>query len=147
MTGKRIAWWMGLSSIVLLGPTLLAQAASQAVGEAITTHGAASEWGNTGVWAFLSTSALEWLKRHPSINLLSERTAFWVQRGVGVLLAIATAAGIHASFDASTGVLTVSGLLWSSAAEAIGESVRQFCANEVLYRLVVKPYKGNNPTL
>ena len=144
---KRIAWSV-LFTLVVFGPmaaTLVAQAAGQQLGEAATPSGPASEWGNSVVWAFISSSALEWLKRHPKINLLSKRTAFWIQRGVGALLAVATAAGIHASFDASTGILTVSGLLWGSVAEAVGESVRQFVNQEVLYRVAVKPYKGNVP--
>lgn len=145
---KRAMSWSVLFGVMLLGPmgvSLLAQATSQAIGEAATPQGPAAEWGNSVVWAFISSSALEWLKRHPKINLLSQRTAFWIQRGAGALLAVATAAGIHASFDASTGVLTVTGLLWGSISEAVGESIRQFVNQEVLYRVAVKPYKGNAP--
>lgn len=139
---KRVAWWTVLFGAVMMGPLLLAQAA-QALGQAATPQAPGSEWGNSGVWAFLSTSALEWLKRNPKVNVLSEKTAFWVQRLVGGLLAIATAGGIHASFDAATGTLAVTGLIWSSVSEAFGDSLRQFVLNEIVYRVAVKDYKGN----
>jgi hypothetical protein len=140
---KRFGWLLALLMFVLIGPSLLAQATSQALGQAATPTGPVSEWGNTAIWAFLSTSGLEWLKRHPSINFISERTAFWVQRSIGAILAIAAAGGVHASFDAATGTLAVTGLIWSSISEAFGDCLRQFVANEFVYRVAVKDYKGN----
>lgn len=140
---KRMAWVLALLTFVLAGPSLLAQVASQALGQAATPTGPVSEWGNTGIWAFLSTSALEWMKRHPGINFISERTAFWAQRSIGVLLAVAAAGGVHASFDAATGTLAVTGLIWPSISEAVGDSLRQWVTNEVIYRIAVKDYKGN----
>lgn len=143
---RRVFWVCVLLLVVLIGPSLLAQAvdaAARDVADAATADGPTSEWGSSVVWAFLSSSFLEWLKRNPRFGLISERMAFWTQRGIGVVLAVATAAGVHASFDAQAGTLTMTGLLWPSVWDGIAESLRQWVNQEVLYRMAIKDYKGN----
>lgn len=144
---RRVVWVVALLLVALCGPTLLAQAVSQEardVADAATADGSTSEWGSSVVWAFLSASFLEYLKRNQKFAMLSERTTFWTQRAIGVGLAVATAAGVHASFDAQAGVLTLSGLLWPSVWDGISESLRQFVHQEVLYRAAIKNYKGKD---
>jgi hypothetical protein len=142
----RVFWVVVLLLVAVAGPSLLAQAVSpeaRNMADAATADGPTSEWGSSVVWAFLSSSFLEYLKRNQKFAMLSERTTFWTQRALGVGLAVATAAGVHASFDAQAGVLTLSGLLWPSVWDGISESLRQFVHQEVLYRAAIKNYKGN----
>ena len=124
---------------VMVGPTLLAQAASVVTTSGVTSPGTptANEWGGSIVWAFFSTSALEWIKRNPYLTLISERTATGVQRVMGIVLAMATALGVHWTYDASAGRLIVDGLTVAMVSEAI----RQFVLNELTYRVAVKNYR------
>lgn len=147
---RRIVCLLLLFGVALIGPPLLAQGVAPFVeSKAIAVdEGAPSaplpvptdEWGSSVVWAFLSSSLLEFLKRRQLLGV-SERLAWGTQRLLGIALAIATAAGIHASFDAATGVLTVTGLLWPSIWTAAGESLRQFVLQEATYRVAVKEYR------
>lgn len=130
---------------VVFVPGLLAQAAAVVTGGAASpTAGQASEPVAGIVWAFLSTSALEWIKRKPALSMMSEKTTFWTQRVVGFGLAAATAAGVHFSFewDAANGAATLhaTGLAASSIFGALGEILRQWVFNEVTYRVAVKHY-------
>ena len=137
---RSVLWLIVLFAGVLIGPTLMAQAIN--AGD-LPASGAADtqEWGFSVVWAFLTSSFLEWLKRHPQIALVSERTAFGVQRGLGVLMSIATALGIHVAFDATAGVLTITGLLLPSIWQLGTESLRQWVFSELIYRTAVKNYR------
>lgn len=137
---KRAIWYLVVFSIVLVGPSLLAQTVAQAAGAQPPTPTDANEWGASLVWAFLSSSLLEWMKRKPWISVISVNTARYTQRIIGILLALATSLGVHASFETTTGVLTVTGLLWPSVATAVWETVRQFVLTEITYRTAVKPY-------
>ena len=128
-----------LACIVLVGPTVLAQATGVMTGGAPKPTDT-NEWGSSVVFAFLSSTALEWIKRNRMLTIFSERTAFLAQRFVGIALAIGTGAGIHASFEGATGVLTVSGLLWPSVWDAGRESLRQWVFQELTYRTAVKDY-------
>lgn len=138
---RRITTFLVLMLAVLLGPELLAQATDtvrEATGAATSTGAnSANEWGGSIVWAFFSTSALEWIKRKPWLNLISEQTATGVQRVMGIVLATATAVGVHWTYDATAGRLIVEGL----SLALIGEAVRQFVFNELTYRLAVKNYR------
>lgn len=58
-----------------------------------------------------------------------------VNRVVAVLVALATAAGIHFSFDAGT--LTVSGLTGENFIHLAGEAIRAFVFQEGIYQTVI----------
>jgi hypothetical protein len=144
-------WFVLLALIVLAGPTLAAQASDAvrtvvAGGTSAPAPNGTNEWGSSVVWAFLSSTFLEWIKRNRSISILSERSAWIAQRLIGIALAFGAAAGIHASFDGAAGVLTVSGLLWPDVASALGETVRQWVFQEISYRTAVKPYHSDRST-
>jgi hypothetical protein len=135
--------WIVIVLIVgFTGPIVWAQTAL--TGTTPGPSGETAEWGSSVVWAFLASSALEWIKRNQRIAVLSDRTAFGAQRVLGIVLAIATAAGIHVSFEASTGVLTITGLMWDSIWNAGGESLRQWVFQEITYRAAVKDF-GRKP--
>ena len=145
MSRRAIGWGLALLAVCLSGPILYAQASAAVTGGAVTVAGReTSEWGSSVVWAFLSTSLLEHLKRKEWFPLLNEWTTWRVQRVLGVLIAGATALGIHVSFqwDASTGhaLVDITGLMFTSIFAAAGEWLRQFVFNEVIYRTAIKTY-------
>lgn len=143
-------WAVALLGLVAVaGPLLVAQvtgqpAAPPTAGQlpvpAPALHTSSSEGFASIVWAFFSSSALEWIKRHQGITAFTEQTTKFAQRSVGVLLSAATALGIHMSFEATTGVLTISGLLLPSLWQLGTESIRQFAIQEMTYRMAIKPY-------
>ena len=143
MTQRSVLWILVLLFVSLAGPTLYAQGL-EAAGALNTPQGQRSqaEWHSGIVWAFLSSSFLEWLKRNRRITFISDRLAWGAQRLLGVLLAVGTAAGIQMSFDATAGVLTVSGLIWPSIFAAVQDSIRQFVMQEITYRVAVKNYRA-----
>lgn len=129
-----------LLTVVLCGPVLLAQAAAEA-GVSPPDADGANEWGGALVWAFFSSSALEWLKRNQYITLITERTAWIAQRGLGILLAVAAAVGVHYSFDPVAGRLVIDGLTWAGVWTVGTETIRQWVLQELTYRTAVKPYR------
>lgn len=136
---RRVMAFVVLVAAVLCGPVLFAQVAD-VVAPAASQPASANEWGGTIIWAFFSTSGLEWLKRHPQFSLISERTAWGVQRVLGVILAIAAALGVHYTYDPAAGRLIVDGLVASALWTTGVEAARQWVINEVTYRVAVKNY-------
>lgn len=130
---------VGLTLFLLgltVGIPLFAQALETA-SPGVTTPIASS--GYTPVaFAFLVSSLFEWLKRKPWFGLVSEQTTWGVQRVLGIVIAVATAAGIHFGFDAATGTLTVTGL----EVHMIGDAVVQYVLQELVYRNGVKNYRA-----
>lgn len=129
-------WLLVLVVLMVVGPAVFAQTAAAVVADPPT----ANEFQGGLVWAFLCSSALEWVKRKPWLSALSVKTAYGVQRAVGIAVAIATAIGVHWSFDANAGALTITGLLVPSIWTVGVESLRQWCQQEVMYRVAVKNY-------
>lgn len=146
MERRFVVLFVLLLFVVMLGPSMLAQAVQEAaVPSPVVPHGPTAEWGSAAIWAFLSSSFLEWMKRNRAITFVSDRMAFGTQRVLGILLAIATASGIHSSFDQAAGVLTISGLIWPSVWSAITESLRQWVFQEYAYRTAVKNFGDKQP--
>lgn len=142
---RRVTWFVALIVGCMVGPVLMAQALPG--GAAPFSAGGeptVNEWGGSLIWAFFSSSALEWLKRHPSLTLISERTAFGVQRVMGILLATATAIGVHWTYDSTAGVLTITGLLLPSMWQMGSEAIRQFVLQELTYRVGIKHYRKDS---
>lgn len=132
-----------LAAVVLCGPALLAQtseAVKSVAGVPPTGPTDSSEGMSAVVWAFMSASLLEWMKRNRTITIISDRSSRLAQRGLGILIAIGASAGVHASFEPTAGVLTITGLMWSSIGNASFDALRQWVAQEVLYRTAVKNY-------
>ena len=61
-----------------------------------------------------------------------------VNRLVSLVLAVVASLGIQYTYDATTGTLVLSGLTLSSLVPVAWEAVKQFVANEVAYKVVVK---------
>lgn len=80
---------------------------------------------------------IEWLKtsnRVPWLHDYSDR----LNRIVSAVLAIVASLGIQYTYDATTGTLVLSGLTLSSLVPVAWEAIKQFVANEVAYKVVVK---------
>lgn len=134
-------------TMLAVWPILLyAQDAAQAAAETATPTTGTSELTASLMWAFLSSSALEWLKRNQSIKIaiLQEDTPFKIQRILGFLAAFATALGITWSFDANEGKLVISGLMIDGIIPALINTLRQWVFQEVAYRISVKNYRPQN---
>lgn len=139
-TDLRAVWWLTVLFIVAAcGPVLYAQAAV-ANGTPVEA-GTANEWGGSLVWAFFTSSALEWMKRNKWITIFTEQTAFYAQRVVGVLLAAAAAVGVHWTYDPAAGTLMIGGLQWAMIQPAITETIRQWVLQEMTYRTTIKSYR------
>ncbi len=59
-------------------------------------------------------------------------------RIVAIALAGLTALGIHAQFDATGGVLTITGLTLAGIADGLWDWIRSFVIQELIYRGVIK---------
>lgn len=85
--------------------------------------------------AFWSSVGLEWLKKQGWFTILSTDTTWLMQRVIGVVVALFAAGGLHWTYDAAIGTLTVTGLKdfsWDAAF--------QWSVQEYFYRGTVKPY-------
>jgi len=128
-------------AVPLLSGALFAQAVESAASGAAPEANSANEWGGALVWAFFSSSALEWLKRNRYITIITEQSTFILQRGIGVLLAVAAAVGVHWTFDPTAGRLVVDGLTAAGLWTVGSETVRQWVLQELTYRTAVRPYR------
>lgn len=120
--------------ILTCGLPVLAQAAVGAIGTPNSPVSSSEDFGGL-VIGFYATSVWEWLKRQTWFGLVSEKTQWGVQRALGILIAIATAVGVHWTF--SDGTLTVTGL----SVGMMWDAFRQFALQELVYRNGVKNYR------
>jgi hypothetical protein len=126
----------GLAALLVTTP-LLAGQAGDPVGN-ILTPGQSNEWGMAFIWAIASSGFLQWLKMHPKITLMSEDATRWANRRVAILLAVFSAIGVHTTFDATAGVLTVTGLTLPGIWTALGDAIRQYALQQFTYRAAIE---------
>lgn len=136
-TSRALLTLAALLATAVLAPVLAAQAAGTAVDPTILAPGATNEWGLSVLWAYFSSAGLESLKQRGLIGMSSE-TTWLIKRGVSILLALAAALGVHASFDAAAGTLTVTGLLLPGIWTAGTETVRQWVFQQIAYKVAVE---------
>lgn len=134
---KCFVVWFVFVLLLMSGPVLLAQAAEVATGAPVPPA-TTNEWGGSLVWAFFSSSGLEWLKRHEKISLISQETGYWVQRILGVVVAAAAALGVHYTYDPTAGALTITGLTAVGVWTMVSETLRTWVMQEITYRVAVK---------
>lgn len=135
-------WVMVCGALVLAAgvPILAAQAAAAGVGVPAPTPG--NETVAAFIWAYISSALLQVWKRS-KYGPMSESALAWTNRGIAMLVAAAGALGVHASFDAAAGTLTVSGLLWPGVWTAIADTIRQGVFQQFIYRTAVqRPGEG-----
>jgi len=81
--------------------------------------------------------ALQWLKRSTFFSFITADTKT-LNRFASGTLALASAFGIHAAYDAHGGVLTVTGLTTAGVLHGIWHWANQFAAQQVIYDSVAQ---------
>lgn len=84
------------------------------------------------------------LKSAPWFPALDANSSVVVQRVFAVATATLTTVGINWSYDASLGVLTVTGLTVAGIADALWAFLQSLVAQQVIYHGVVKPEAVRN---
>lgn len=130
---------LGFVFLLLTGPLLYAQATVAATGAAPDPT---EELSASLIWGLFGAMGLEYIKRKPWLNsLISEQTAFRIQRAWGVLVAGVSALGIHFAFDEVTGTLTITGLAAGAIWDYAKDWLKQWAFQEAAYRGLVRNYR------
>lgn len=132
---RLIVFAFVVAVLMLTGPVLFAQAA--AVAGSPLEPGQANESVVSFVWAYAGAALLEWWKRSKFGGMKTSAEPY-IKRGIAVATAVLSAIGVHSSFDAAAGVLTISGLTMPGIWVAIGDSVRQFAFQQFIYRAAIE---------
>lgn len=82
---------------------------------------------------------VELLKKSPWFPWI-HRSSDAVNRTIAGVMAVGTALGIHAKFDAEHGTLLITGLTLASVAHFGFDWLRSFVFQEMIYKGVVKPH-------
>jgi len=82
---------------------------------------------------------MQWLKNSAWFPALSAASSKWYQRGFALVLAVATSLGIHYSYDATVGALTITGLVGSSLYDHIVDFVKSFVMQQLTYDAAINP--------
>jgi hypothetical protein len=127
--------------IAAAGVPVVAAQVSAAAGSPFEP-GQANESVVSFVWAYGSAAFLQWWKRS-KMGGFSENMLRHGKTAVGLAMAFAGALGVHGSFDASQGTLTITGLLWPGLWTAVGDTIRQFAFQQFAYRTAIEP-KGQS---
>lgn len=127
--------------VVLIVAVWAVPIAAQAAAAAVDTPlepGQANESVVSFVWAYASASFLQWWKKS-RFGGMGDNALRVVKTGIAVLMAFAGALGVHSSFDAAAGQLTITGLLWPGIWTALGDTVRQYAFQTFAYRTAIEP--------
>lgn len=125
-----------------LSMPLLAQAAAAAVDTPLEP-GQANESVVSFVWAYASAGLLQIWKKS-KVGGMSEHALAWTNRVFAMVAAFAGALGVHSSFDAAAGTLTVTGLLWPGIWTAVGDTLRQYAFQTFAYKAAIAPHERND---
>jgi len=126
--------WSFILAFLLMGPSLLAQASALASGAPVAPPSTADEWGNSFLFALVSSWLMRWWREHPKLSGFTEATALKAQRLIGIAFGFVTGLGITFAFDQGTGQLVIGGLFWTSILHA----GRQFLFQEFVYHSALK---------
>lgn len=91
--------------------------------------------------AYMISALLQWLKNKPWFPFTNINTAA-LNRATAMALAFITAVGLHYTFDAEGGVLTITGLTVANIAHTAWASVQQYALQQGVYKGLVK--KGDS---
>lgn len=96
----------------------------------------------SAIAAYITAEIIQWAKCHPKVAML-QIDAKRLNRWMSALIAIVVSLGIHATFDRTTGVLTITGLFAGSIFDHIGEALRQWVFQQLIYRTAIQPNQRN----
>src|SRR5690606_6738393 len=126
---------IGFILFLLGGPALLAQSLEGSPFESQPSNEAVMSF----IWAYAGAAFLEWWKKNDRLMVLTEQSSKWARRRIAIVTSVLAAIGVHASFDAASGTLTITGLLLPGIWEAIGDAIRQFTFQQFVYRSAIEP--------
>lgn len=126
--------WSFTLFVLLMGPSLLAQATEALVGTTNAASNTTDEWGNSFLWAMASSWAIRWWREHPKLSGFTSDSLLKVQRGIGAAVAFVNGLGISFVFDKDHGTLLISGLFLG----ALIHAARQFLFQEFVYHAALK---------
>lgn len=98
----------------------------------------------SGVIAWWTARIIEKAKQSnlvPWLTVNSERVNGWV----AIVTAGIAAVGVHATFDQTAGVLTITGLTAAGLWNAAMEYARQYMLQQIAYKKLVKPDPAEKP--
>ena len=125
--------WSFTAFVLVMGPSLLAQAAAAVTGAPMPTA-AADEWGTAFLWSIVSSWGIRWWREHPKLSGFSEATALKLQRLISLAVGFLGGLGITFVFDKDAGTLVIGGLF----ATAVLHAARQFFLQEFVYQSAIK---------
>jgi hypothetical protein len=139
---RKYQWWslFGVFLVILSVP-LFAQEVAKQVMDTPLEPGQTNETVVSAIWAYASAGLLQWWKES-KIGGMSDNMLAWTKRAIALAAAFAGALGVHGSFDAAAGTLTVSGLLWPGIWTAVGDTIRQYAFQQFAYKTAVERREG-----
>lgn len=132
--------WIFDHQHLLLAIQVAAEALPQAVEKTQALTKDTNSISTTMVVSAAAAYIMQWLKNSTWFPALSQDSSLWYQRGFAILLAVATSLGIHYSYDATVGVLTITGLIGSSLYDHAVDFVKSFVMQQLTYDAAIKPY-------
>jgi len=88
--------------------------------------------------AYITASILQWLKLKPWFPFVQENMAS-LNRAFAAMVAFIASIGIHYTFDAELGVLTITGLTTATILHGSWAAIQQFAMQQFMYKGVIKP--------
>ena len=87
--------------------------------------------------AYITSALLEWLKAKPWFPFASADTAV-LNRATSMIFALIAAIGLHYTFDAESGVLTITGLTAANILHTGWAWIQQYALQQAAFRGLVK---------
>ena len=87
--------------------------------------------------AYATSAVLQWLKGKPWFPFANANTAA-LNRATSMVLALIAAIGLHYTFDAESGVLTISGLTAANILHTVWAWVQQYALTQASYKGLIK---------
>jgi hypothetical protein len=85
----------------------------------------------------MSVAIIQWLKNTKWVPFINQHSA-GINRMVGWGSALLSATGLHYTFDAHTGTLTLTGLTLMTIAHAVWDTTKSYAFNWLIYNGMVK---------
>jgi len=88
--------------------------------------------------AYIIAAMLQWLKTKAWFPFVQENMAT-LNRSFAAIIAFIASIGIHYTFDAELGVLTITGLTTATILHGSWAAIQQFAMQQFMYKGVIKP--------
>ena len=85
----------------------------------------------------MAVAVIQWLKETKWLPFINEHSA-GINRLVAAIAACISAIGLHWAFDASEGVLTITGLHWANIGHSAWDVFKSYVLQWLMYKGVIK---------